>query len=325
MTPGIYPASAIPMSKYIADDLCEVPTLSSGCAHTLVTRSPAHAFAAHPRLGGLPEDEPSEDEPSEDEAREKAATLVGKLAHELLLGGDGKICVIEPSEYRSEPKRKGEEGGIPKGWTNSAIRAARSQAICNGLIPVLPKQMAAARRMVLAARQFIERDAGVGDDAGIRERLRAVFATGVSESTLLWQEGDVLLRARPDWMNSDRRVMLHFKTTMASASPEPFMRGIMESMGYDTALAFYRRGFEALTQQTDWLHVILVQEQKPPHACSIISLDTVKWAVADDKVSAAITLWAACMKARHWPAYPGCVHYAAPRPWEIAELEISYD
>ena len=294
--PGFYPASQMPMAQYLADP-CPVPSLSSGAAHRLITRSPAHVFEQHPRMGQREQDDTD-------------ASDIGTIAHDLLLGGEGRICVIEPSDYRSKPTKDNPDGSIPVGWTNNAIRVARDEARQNGLTPILAGAMAEARTMALTARDFLD-----------RSEIPNALTAGEGEVTMIWQESDTWFRARPDWLNHEARVMLHYKTTQASASPEPFIRGIMESSGYDVSMAFYRRGFEHLTKQRDFLHVILVQEQSPPYACSLISLDPAKWAIADEKVERAVQTWQRCMVSDDWPAYSGRIHYASPTAWQLAEAE----
>jgi len=296
LAPGFYPASEISMSIYLADP-CVVPSLSSGAAHRIVTRSPAHVWADHPRLGGRTQIDSN-------------ASDIGTLAHDMLLGGEGKICVIDPTQYRSKPTKDNPEGSVPAGWTNTAIRAARDEARSNGLTPVLIGDVSGARHMVKAAQDFIA-----------NSELAGVWRDGAGETTMIWQEDETWFRARPDWINHEERVMLHYKTTRASASPEPFIRGILTGIGYDVSMAFYRRGFEHLTKQQDFLHVILVQEQMPPHACSLITLDPASWAIADGKVEQAVLLWEHAMRSGTWPAYDARIHSAAPTPWALAQAE----
>ena len=120
-----------------------------------------------------------------------------------------------------------------------------------------------------------------------------------------------------------RDAILHYTTTEASANPAAFIRGLLPSMGYDMALAFYRRGLEALGGPQDALHVILAQEQGAPYACSLIDLSRVYAAIADEKVERAINLWRKCMKSGKWPAYPAAIHSAEPTAWQLAEAESS--
>lgn len=298
MNPGIYTSEQVPMAQYLADELANVPSLSSGAAHRIIHRSPHHAWFEHPRLGaGRKED--------------TSATDTGSLAHEMLLGGDGKICVIKPEDYRSKPTKDEPLGSTPKGWTNNAIREARDTARENGLLPVLPWDIADARMMAEKAREFLA-----------TTEIAGVLDHGQGEATVIHQEGDTWFRSRPDWINDRMRVVLHYKTTKASANPEPFIRGVMNSFGYDMALAFYRRCWESLGDgYRDWLHVILAQEQDAPYACSLVGLSPVSWSIAEGKVQCAVMIWQRCMQSGVWPAYSSQIHYADPTAWQLAQAE----
>lgn len=295
MLAGFYPSEEIPMASYLADP-CPVPSLSSGAAHRLLVRSPAHVYAQHPRMGAQRQED-------------NDASDMGTIAHDLILGGEGKICVIDPELYRSKPTKDNPDGSIPAGWTNSAIRAARDLARSNDLIPILPGAMAGAKAMEKAARAFL---------AG--SELAGVLDDGEGEVTMLWQEGDIWLRARPDWLNHKMKVCLHLKTTKASAKPESFIR-MSDAMGYDVSIAFYKRGFEALTKQRDFLHVILAVEQDAPCGCSLIGLGPAKMEIAEMKINRSIGIWRECMATGVWPGYSNQIHYADPSAWQIAEAE----
>jgi hypothetical protein len=297
MKPGFYPSSEISMGQYLADPAPD-PSLSSGAAHDLLMKSPAHVFARHPRLGGAP-------------TENSDAMDTGTIAHELLLGGDSRICEIRREDYRSKPTKDNPEGAVPTGWTNNAIREARDAARASGLIPVLREDMIAYHQMAQAAREFVSRS----EIAGV---LDGAFE---SEVTQIWREGEAWCRARHDGINHELKIRLSFKTTQQSANPDAFIRS-MYSMGYDLALAFYRRGFEAIAGvQEGWRDVILVQEQRAPHACSLVSLDPAAWAIADQKVERAILLWRRCMLRNEWHGYSGMIAYASPTPWQLAESE----
>jgi hypothetical protein len=287
---GFYFASEVSMEQYLADP-CDVPSLSSGAAHDLLTKSPAHVYANHPRFGERAQDD-------------NAASDMGTIAHALLLGGELKICEIDPQEYPAK------NGNIPEGWTNVAIREARDTARDNGLIPVLKGSIRAAYDMRDAAREFIARS----ELAGLLDDLE-------SEVTQIWQVGSSWMRARHDGLNHVMKYRMSYKTTQMSAAPGPFVRTSVVPSGYDVALAFYRQGFEVLTQDTTWQDVILVQEQRAPYACSLIGLDPAMWAIAQEKVARAQRMWAYCLEENQWPGYSGLVHYASPTPWQLAESE----
>src|SRR4051812_44666757 len=82
----------IAKNEYLSDP-CERPSLSSSIASLMLQRSPAHAFAAHPRLGGHRSD------PTE-------AMLNGTLIDSLLCGGDTEIIESPYDEYRTKEARE---------------------------------------------------------------------------------------------------------------------------------------------------------------------------------------------------------------------------
>lgn len=286
--PGLYRMS---MADYLADP-CAVPSISSGCAYTLITQSPLHARHEHPRLNRFREREASE------------ASDMGSIVHALLLEGrdDGLVAIDAPD------------------WRTKAAKEARDAARAEGKHPILAHRVQDVRAMLGAARDYIA-----------SSELAGVFDDGESELTMIWQEGDVWCRARPDWLTTDRSVLLHYKTTQGSAEPESFTRGMLIGMGYDMAAAFYDRGLYAVARPRKSTTVFLVQECSPPYACSLIALSGELQDMADAKVSKAIALWDRCMKSGFWPAYPNRICYAEPPAWaqkaweERQAAEETYD
>lgn len=292
--PGIY--SGISMDDYLADP-APVCSLSSGVAQKIDNESPLHAwFATRLNPGYAPDHSEKAD--------------IGSVVHDVLLeGGTDRIVVIDPEDYPGQPKKKGEPGPIPKGWTNGAIREARAEARAAGKYPILKDDSVAVLTMVEAAREFLE-----------RSELRGIFSRAKPELTLLWQEGPTWLRARPDLTADDLSVCVHVKTTTGSVNPRAFER-IIDSCGYDFALQFYARGLLALEGQraARTRHIIFAQEQDAPFACALYDLTPAKAAIADARVGRAIDTWARCMATNHWPGYTTRIHSIEPKPWQIAE------
>lgn len=291
-TPGIY--SDIAIDLYIADKLLAVPSLSSGCAHTIDSVSPLHAWTKHPRLNPAQADDASK------------TSDIGSVAHDVLLeGGTDCIVVIDPEDY------PGQRGGVPKGWTNNAIRAARDAARADNKYPILKDDAAAVTAMVNAAREFIE-----------RTQFRGIFDRAEAEATMIWQEGPIWLRARPDLLAHDRSVLLHYKTSKSKVHPGAFTR-IIDGSGYDFAMMFYARGLAELEPErgANTQHVILAQEQDEPYSCALFDLMPAKASIASGRVDRAITTWARCMASGKWPAYDTRVHSIEPKPWQLAEEE----
>jgi hypothetical protein len=102
VSPGIYPD--IPASVYHADPAPN-PSLSCSILERLLERTPAHAYAAHPRL--------TKQEPEEFKHN------LGTVVHELLLGGGGLIVIDADS------------------WRGKEAQGARDAALRDGQTPVL--------------------------------------------------------------------------------------------------------------------------------------------------------------------------------------------
>lgn len=289
----------IPMATYLADP-CEGPSLNSGTAHRLIAESPLHAFHQHPRLGGR-------------HSEFSRASDIGTVSHDLLLGGEGKICSIEPSDYRSKPTKECPEGSVPIGWTNAAIKDARDTARSNGLTPVLAAEYGAAKRMANVARDYI---------AG--SEIAGVLDSGEGELTVIAETGDAILRTRPDWLNLDMGISLSFKTTQAKVAPDAFDR-MARSMGYWFSTAFYERCLSA-AGHPGVRHYVLAQEQAFPHACGLYLLSPEKFAIELDRVEEAIHLWSQCLKSGRWPGYSSRAHVVEAKPWELegGEVEVSW-
>lgn len=269
----------------------QLPALSSGVAHKCLSANPFEAWFDSP---WNPE---RVDKPND-------ASDAGTCSHAVLLeGSHAKICVIKPEDYPSKPTKANPEGNVPTGWTNDAIRGARDAARSNGLIPVLPWDMVEVNAMVGVAQKYV----ADSDIAGI-------FEDGKSEQTIIWQEGDVWCKARPDWLGE--RFMLHFKTTKNSVNPWAFSR-LAANSGYDFAMMFYLRGLNAVLPDNECAHYILAQSQNAPYSCKLFDLTTRRADVIESQVERAINAWALCQAAGVWPRYNGSAHSIDLAAWEM--------
>lgn len=269
----------------------KLQALSSGIINILLQQSPRHAWFDSPLNPDRPESE-------------SGVADIGTLAHACLLeGGTSRLACIDPEDYPSKT------GGVPKGWTNNAIREARDIARAEGKIPVLLEDVEAVTQMVMAAREFIA-----------SSEIKGIFESGKAEQTIIWSEGmgepntTFLCKARPDWLSD--KILLHFKTTQASVSPNAFSRLAVNS-GYDIAMAFYIRGLDTVLPDNEVSHYILAQEQTAPYACKLFDMTPQKADVVRRKVGRAINIWATCLKSGKWPAYDGHVHSIDLMPWEM--------
>lgn len=176
---GYRPESA---EDYHADR--DGPSLSSSIAHIILSRSPLHAWFAHPRLN------------PHYRAEESAEFDYGTAAHSLLLEGDESgLVVVEADD-----------------WRTKAAKELRDAARAAGKTPLLARQIAKVRAMVKAAQQ------AVADS-----EIAGAFEGAIAEHSIYWQEGEIRCKARPDLINDTMRLILDYKTC-ANAEPDAFMR-----------------------------------------------------------------------------------------------------
>lgn len=156
--PGVYSLS---LDEYLADP-CPEPSLSSHIAHTLLTRSPRHARAEHPRLN------------PDYRADDSAAMDLGTLAHRIVVEGcPGDVAVVHASDYRTK-----------------GARAVRDAARAAGQIPMLEAQWIAVETMVTAWQ------------AQFRELDPIPFQGGEPERAYIWRRDGIWCRARPDYVTA---------------------------------------------------------------------------------------------------------------------------
>ena len=103
------------------------PSLSAGIAHTLITNSPRHAWAAHPKLN--PDFEREDDD----------KFSLGTCAHALLLQGEDVAVVCDYPD-----------------WRKKDAQAERDAARAAGRVPLLIGQWDRVRAMVAAAREQLD-------------------------------------------------------------------------------------------------------------------------------------------------------------------------
>jgi hypothetical protein len=259
----------MPANTYHAD-CAPQPSLSASVAKVLLDESPAHAWAAHPRLNPEPQEESG-----------SSRMDFGTIVHALVLGRGRQIVVVYADN-----------------WTTKAAKAARDDARAAGKTPVLVKDFERAKLCAAAAVAHVRSVEGCEN----------VFEPdhGQSEVAMVWQdEAGPWCRSMVDWLPNDRRVLWDIKTTALSANPAHAGK-LIANMGYDLAAGFYERGLIHLEPEMAgrvtfrWVMV----EVTPPFACSIVQIDATGLTIGRRKTSAAIDAWRRCREADAWPAYP---------------------
>lgn len=268
--PGIY--FDVPEDTYHADPCAEGPSLSSSVAKIMVSRSPLHAWHAHPRLNKSLLLTPEESTPAKD---------FGSVVHTMILGQGRKWKEIVADDFRSK-----------------AAQAARDEARAAGLIPMLSRRLESANNLATAARDQIN---GMW--------LAPHFEKGRAEVTMVWRDvEDVLCRSRIDWLPESALAGGHvtvvdIKTTGESGAPADWGRHAFD-MGYDIQAALYRRGVKELIKGTLSVRfVFVVIEQDAPHAMSVFEFSGQAHEEAEQLLDVGMGLWSQCLDAGKWPGY----------------------
>lgn len=208
--------------EYHADPAPE-PSLNSTTARILLSRTPAHAKAQHPRLSDVPI-----------EPRSSDAMDMGTAVHQLLLKDD-RVEVADFPDYR-----KGE------------ARTWRDETRAAGRVPMLTHQWERAQAIADAVR---ERMLGLAEPTP--------FTAGTPEATLTWNDtGGAWCRARLDWLRDDLTVVDDLKVTSRTADPRVWERQLF-SLGYDVQAALYCRGVLNLYDVTPRFRWVVVETTPP--------------------------------------------------------------
>jgi hypothetical protein len=179
-------------------------------------------------------------------------------------------------------------------WVPKA-RALRDEARANGETPLLLEQADAVDRMVSAVRSHPE--AGKLFEPG----------RGHAQPSLFWtdDETQTAQRARLDWLlvegDDGRPEVLDLKTTTdvrrrALAKTIDEHRYHWQDPHYCAALAAH--GVD------DVRFRFVFVEKSPPHLVRVVELDEDAWHTGARWMAAARRLYAACLDAGDWPAYP---------------------
>lgn len=266
--------------EYFADP-CAVPSLSQSIAHTLVTKSPLHAWTEHPRLGNFRE--------VEDDSE---ALKTGKVLHKLLLGAGTDVEVIPFDNFRKKDAQN--------------LKAAAIEA---GRVPMLKRKYddleAAAETLKGNLLTYFGIDLGAGQ----------------SEVAVEWAErgahGPVLCRGRIDKLQLDRGLIIDVKK-IRSADPETCGKHAVEH-GHDIQCEAYIRAVSALYPEMEGRlqMLFLNMETEPPYAITPGPLDGELRELGHQRWERAIYLWEDCLRRDHWPAYTNRITPISAPGWAV--------
>lgn len=285
LTTGIHTISA---EAYHADP-APMPSLSSTLARLILSRSPLHAWTAHPRLN--PTWEPVE----------KKIFDIGRAAHRAVLGAGGDYVAYPADCLASNGAASTKEA---KAWAEEQRAAGRT--------PLKADEVDQIGAMADAVRRQI-------DAMGIR------LDPARSEMTALAEVDGIWCRAMIDNAPADPRQPLYDIKTTTDASPEALAKTVA-AYGYDVQAAHYLAVWKAATGEDRKFRLIFV-EKEAPYGVSVAELyrkpgDEADWFDHADALAAdARRIWGECLTSGRWPGYPARVAVIGAPGWHLAKMD----
>jgi hypothetical protein len=267
MNSAIEPTAAIldcSQEAYRKDPL-PVPSLSQSIAHTLLTESPLHAWAEHPRLGNLRK-------PS------TKAMDAGTILHKLVLGKGADVEIIQADSYRTK-----------------LAQEIRDRAIEQRRTPILEREYA----VITGALEQIQANVRA---YGIELSGESEVPVKWAEQGSL---GPVLCRGMIDHVLMDRGIIYDVKKTQSAhpkacgrAAANYGMA--LQYSAYTSAVAKLRPDFEG---RIDFVFVFI--EIEPPYAVFACRPNGMLRELGDMQWNRAVRLWEHCLATNNWPGYGG--------------------
>lgn len=281
--------SNISMAAYLADPAPE-PSLSTGTVETLVMRTPLHAYAQHPRLGGRVSDHSSRAD-------------MGSAVHAGIHGGEEVVFCGEVEIKSGSNKGK---RFVADDWATSDAKEFRDSARAAGKIPLLEWQRPHY-------------------DGAVKAAQRALLGYGAAsarhEETMLWQlENGVWCRGRADFLGEHPElgpVDIDTKTC-DDADPFSWPRRSVPASALDIQAGLRSIGHRILGEPRTMLWMLV--EIEPPYAVSFVGVSDSMLALATRKIYHASNVWRNCLDSNTWPGYSDTPAWAEASAW--AELEL---
>lgn len=276
----------VPAHVYHADP-CPTPSLSSGVARTILAHSLAAAHREHPKLGG--------------KKRETTEAMnTGSIVHSLLAENLSDFEVGNFDSYRSK-----------------AAQSWRDLVLSCGKNAVLECDLDEAKKIAASVRMNVC-NGGVTNSPFV--------ASGKSEVTVIWKEGETYCRALIDRLVVDQfgnADVWDWKCTN-DVTDRAILRSVVK-YGYHIQEAFYRRGLIAAlpfkSPRVSWTFAFVLDHE--PYTVRRVCLSPEFVGIGKADVSAAINAWRHALETNDWPDKSAeTLHLDAPA--YLIDDEISF-
>ena len=160
---------------------------------------------------------------------------------------------------------------------------------------------------------------------------RALLSKGQAEysitGTLQTTEGDINIKAKPDYVKSDKRFIIDLKTTF-DASVDGFTRAAADG-DYHIQAALYSDLMDMITGDgRGWTFFFIAQEKKKPYAFNIFEASPQFIGQGKYEYEQLLKLYKMCVEQNRWPGYQvfcewksGNIELNLPK-WAIKEIKF---
>jgi hypothetical protein len=279
--PGVY--AGVPMASYHGD-LCAGPSVSSSGLRQIDQESPAHYFdGSYLNPDRAPEEE-------------KAFFSFGRAVHTLVMreSGFAESFVVRPEKWAD--------------WRKAEAREWRSAAVSEGLGVLTPDDLETIR--------------GIARSLHLDPFIREGGFDGLAEHSIVWQDPEtgVWMKARPDVMNIEARVLSDLKTI--SLADGQSCRKAIADHGYHIQLALACEGLEILTgEKFDDGCFLVFAEKKRPYCVNVKPISPNAIWTGRQIVRRAVRKFAECVENGAWPGYEDNGRVAHLPAWLEKRLE----
>lgn len=199
----------------------------------------------------------------------------GSAAHRLVLGVGAELVEV-----------------FEDAWRTNSSKAARDKARAEGKIALLSKDMRKVEDMAEALTR--------------NKQAMALMAEGGKPEVSLFATDErtgVLMRGRLDWHNAVEDLLVDYKTTAGSASPEEFARSSVAQFGYFVQHPFYVDlarlcGFPIRSM------LFIVQSKTPPYLSSVVEITPDAVDVGRARYRRGLEMFRDCTDSGIWPGHP---------------------
>lgn len=253
-------------ADYHADPLPR-PSLNSTIAKILLTKTPAHAWTASPRLN--PDWEPTDSD----------AFDLGRAAHAMLLGRGDDVSVV-----------------VADNWATKAAKAAKEEARASGRTPMLEKDYRRVMRMTEVARGYLKA-CGLSDLDPARSELMAsaeidgVACRMMADHAFEWPL-DPILDVKTAGSVSDHAIQRAIVDYGYDVSEQWYREVWKAATGEDRDFVFL------FIEKVPPYACRLIKLLRLPG-------DDADWSEdATEKCAEARRIWRTCLETGEWPCYP---------------------